>query len=81
MIKDIIRSLVEANKPVYTRIGFDSTDDWASIFNPPDAEVFQTKKFDPLVNFLIKFKVNGLIINSADIYNVSKIKHYLPIIC
>ncbi|CAI6364566.1 unnamed protein product [Macrosiphum euphorbiae] len=70
MIKDIIRSLVEANKPVYTRIGFESTDDWASIFNPPDAEVFQTKKFDPLVNFLIKFKVNGLIINSADIYNI-----------
>eukprot|EP00102_Acyrthosiphon_pisum_P015791 XP_008186507.2 PREDICTED: uncharacterized protein LOC103310334 [Acyrthosiphon pisum] len=69
--KDIIRSLVEANKPVYTRIGFDGTDDWGSIFNPPDANVFQTKKFDPLVNFLNTFKVNGLLINCANIYNIA----------
>jgi len=76
MIKGIIRSLVEANKPVYTRIGFDGTDDWGSIFNPPNADLFQTQKFEPLVNFLNTFKVNGLLINCANIYGVSNIEHY-----
>ncbi|XP_060864461.1 uncharacterized protein LOC132940746 [Metopolophium dirhodum] len=68
--KGVIRTLIEANKPVYTRIGFLYKDDWSSIFDPPDADVFQKKIFDPLVNFLNTFKVNGILINCEDIYNV-----------
>ncbi|XP_003246843.3 uncharacterized protein LOC100569633 isoform X1 [Acyrthosiphon pisum] len=67
--KDVIRTLIEANKPVYTRIGFVYKDDWSSIFDPPDADVFQTEIFDPLVNFLNTIKVNGLLINCEFIYN------------
>jgi len=77
MISDIIKTLVAANKNVYTRIGFEGTDDWGSIFNPSDANVFQTTKFDPLINFLNTFKINGILINCPNLYDVSKIEHYL----
>jgi len=68
--------LIEANKPVYTRIGFVYKDDWSSIFDPPDAGAFQKKIFVPLVNFLNTIKVNGILINCEYIYNVSKIGYY-----
>ncbi|XP_060866178.1 uncharacterized protein LOC132941939 [Metopolophium dirhodum] len=70
--KDIIRTLVEANKTVYTRIGFrGGKDEWIPIFNPTDEKVFQKQTFDPLVNFLNTFKINGLIINCEDIYSIA----------
>ncbi|XP_022168360.1 uncharacterized protein LOC111032372 [Myzus persicae] len=66
--KGTIRSLVEANKPVYTHVGFQSTVDWCSIFDPSDKDIFQKQIFDPLVSFLNTFKVNGIIINLKYIY-------------
>jgi len=42
MIIGIIRALVNANKLVYTRIGFAQTDEWNTIFDPSDNNEFQT---------------------------------------
>ncbi|XP_022168336.1 uncharacterized protein LOC111032354 isoform X2 [Myzus persicae] len=67
----IIRSLVEANKSVYIRIGFIYEDDWSSLFDPSDNDTFQKQMFDPLVNFLNEFKVNGIIIDFISIYDVT----------
>jgi len=72
MIKDIIKSLVEANRIVYIHVGFTYGDDWSSIFDPQDADQYKTQKFDPLVNFLNTYKISGIFINCQDIY-VSKI--------
>lgn len=74
MIKGAIKILIEANKPVYLRIGFVYKDDWSLVFDPADADVFQKTMFDPLINFLTATKVNGLLINCVDLYEyVSKI--------
>ncbi|XP_026819192.1 uncharacterized protein LOC113557850 [Rhopalosiphum maidis] len=70
-----IKSLTEANKVVYLTIGFVNNDDWWSIFNPSDANEYKTQKFDPLVDFLNKYKLSGLFIYfpsllDSDIQNV-----------
>ncbi|CAI6365774.1 unnamed protein product [Macrosiphum euphorbiae] len=66
--KSAIKILIEANKPVYLRIGFVYKDDWSLVFDPADADVFQKTMFDPLINFLTTTKVNGLLINCVDLY-------------
>jgi len=71
MIKAIVTSLVEAQMTVYTRIGFVCGDDWNSLFNATDQNKFQIEMFDPLVNFLNEFKINGIIIDFLSIYDVS----------
>jgi len=60
--------LSEANKIVFLSIGFIDEDDWSSIFDPPDIDLYNTQKFNPLVEFLNKYKIGGLIINCRDIY-------------
>ncbi|XP_022168290.1 uncharacterized protein LOC111032321 [Myzus persicae] len=69
--KGTITSLVEANKTVYTRIGFVYEDDWPTIFDPPDAGVFQKDFFEPLINFLNASKVNGILIYCEYIYDIT----------
>lgn len=76
MIIGIFRALVDANIPVYTRIGFESMENWQAIFDPSDVNTFQAEVFGPLVNFLKKFKINGLLFNFGDLYKVSEIEHY-----
>jgi len=71
MIKGIIKILREANKDVYIRIGFMKIEDWSSLFDPLDTGTFQKEMFDPLVNYLKTFKVNGIIIDFFSIYLVS----------
>lgn len=36
--------------------------------DPPDIDLYNTQKFNPLVEFLNKYKIGGLIINCRDIY-------------
>ncbi|XP_026822234.1 uncharacterized protein LOC113561194 [Rhopalosiphum maidis] len=66
--ENIIQSLSEANKIVFLSIGFIDEDDWGTIFDPPDIDLYNTQKFNPLVDFLNKYKIGGLIINCRDIY-------------
>ncbi|XP_022168389.1 uncharacterized protein LOC111032392 [Myzus persicae] len=69
--KGIITSLVQANKTVFTRIGFVYDDDFPTIFDPPDTDIFQKNIFGPLINFLNTAKVNGILINCEYIYDVT----------
>jgi len=68
-------SLTEANKVVYLSIGFMYDDDWWSIFNPKDHNEYETQIFNPLVDFLNKYKLSGLFIRFSLLLDVSKIRH------
>ncbi|XP_022168289.1 uncharacterized protein LOC111032320 [Myzus persicae] len=72
--KGTITSLVKANKTVYTSIGLlynDNVDSWTAILDPMDASNFQDSFFDPLIKFLNASKVNGILIDCQDIYDIT----------
>jgi len=77
MIKGIVTSLTKLNKIVYTRIGFQYTDNWPSILEVYESSTnYQTETIDPLVTFLNAYNISGIFIKMFTIY-VSKIENNL----
>jgi len=72
-----MKCLQDAGKTVYLFIGFIyGSYSWATIFDPPDVNLFETQSLNPLIKFLNDFKIGGLLIDSLNmIYYVSKILH------
>ncbi|XP_060834067.1 uncharacterized protein LOC132917367 [Rhopalosiphum padi] len=68
--KGVVKSLTKLNKIVYTRIGFQYTDNWPSIFEADESSTnYQSETIDPLVTFLNAFNISGIFINMDTIYD------------
>ncbi|XP_025201721.1 uncharacterized protein LOC112599156 [Melanaphis sacchari] len=58
----MVKTLLNAKKVVYTKIGFYNKPDWHSIFVPENEENYKKTIMDPLVNFINSFSISGIVI-------------------